>query len=227
MTATFSATTTNHKNNLCERVTSQLAMWKEQPSQYEIKLDFPGYPCTLRPLGAWCLEQPEIVKHIADWRRKNQIAFPAIFNVTYAGTLAWFNKRVIEDSERVLFGVFDSHNCMVAHAGYATFNWETGDGEVDNIMRGDDSAPKGLMTAVVSKLVSHAYANLGLNSVSLRVFGDNWRAIKMYKQCGFQPVESIPLTCVFNESGLSWQQLDSYHTSQTFRIFLRMKHEQH
>jgi RimJ/RimL family protein N-acetyltransferase len=163
---------------------------------------------------------------MADSRRRNQIAFPAIFNVTYAGTLAWFKKRVIEDPERILYGVFNAEGCMVAHAGLATFDWSAADVEIDNVMRCDDTAPKGLMTQVTNALVQHAYRTLGLASVSLRVFGDNHRAIKLYMQCGFQPVESIPLTCVFNDTGLSWQHQDNFVSGQTFRIFLRMKHDQ-
>ena len=213
-------------NALQDRVIAQLAACKANPQANELAAAIAGSVYTLRPLGAWCLDSPEIVRLIADSRRRNQIAFPAIFNVTYAGTLAWFKKRVIEDPERILYGVFNADGCMVAHAGLATFDWTAGDGEIDNVMRCDDTAPKGLMTHVTNALVQHAYESLGLKSVSLRVFGDNHRAIKLYMQCGFVPVESIPLTCVFNEAGLSWQQQDHFVSGLTFRIFLRMKHEQ-
>ena len=59
---------------------------------------------------------------------------------------------------------------------------------------------------------------LGLPSVSLRVFGDNHLAIKLYLQCGFQPVESIPVTCVFSDTGLTWQPQESFVSGQTYRI---------
>ena len=224
MTATLERST-NVASNLRDRVIAQLAVCKAKPQASELTVGVAGQTYTLRPLGAWCLDHPEIVRLIADSRRRNQIAFPAIFNVTYAGTLAWFKKRVIEDPERILFGVFNADGCMVAHAGLATFDWGANDVEIDNVMRCDDTAPKGLMTHVTNALVRHAYDTLGLTSVSLRVFGDNHRAIKLYMQCGFRPVESIPLTCVFNESGLSWQQQDNFASGQTFRIFLRMKHD--
>ncbi len=212
-------------SDLKDRVIAQLAQCKAKPQANGLSVAASGSDYTLRPLGAWCLERPEIVRLIADSRRRNQIAFPAIFNVTYAGTLAWFKKRVIEDSERILYGVFNSDGCMVAHAGLATFDWAVSDGEIDNVMRCDDTAPKGLMTLVTNALIQHAYDVLGLNSVSLRVFGDNHRAIKLYMQCGFQPVESIPLTCVFNDAGLVWQPLEQFDSAKTFRIFLRMKHD--
>jgi RimJ/RimL family protein N-acetyltransferase len=210
---------------LKDRIVAELAECKANSQANELTVSTAGQTYMLRPLGAWCLAQPEIVRLIADSRRRNQIAFPAIFNVTYAGTLAWFKKRVIEDPERILYGVFNTDGCMVAHAGLATFDWSAADGEIDNVMRCDDTAPKGLMTHVTNALVQHAYDSLGLTSVSLRVFGDNHRAIKLYMQCGFKPVESIPLTCVFNDAGLSWQQQDQFASGQTFRIFLRMKHD--
>jgi RimJ/RimL family protein N-acetyltransferase len=213
-------------SDLKDRVIAELARCKAKPQANGLTVSAAGQSFELRPLGEWCLAQPEIVRLIADARRRNQIAFPAIFNVTYTGTLAWFKKRVIEDPERILYGVFNAEGCMVAHAGLATFDWSAGDVEIDNVMRCDDTAPKGLMTHVTNTLVQHAYHALGLTSVSLRVFGDNHRAIKLYMQCGFQPVESIPLTCVFNDTGLSWQHQDNFESGQTFRIFLRMKHDQ-
>ena len=224
MSATLDQSST-HVSDLSQRVLSHIAACKEYPRTHELPLSVEGYPCTLRPLGAWCLDHPEIIRLIADSRRRNQIAFPAIFNVTYAGTLAWFNKRVIEDPERILYGAFNADGCMVAHAGYATFDWTTGDGEIDNVMRCDDSAPKGLMTHVSRTLINYAYETLGLESLSLRVFGDNYRAIRLYMACGFQPVESIPLACTFTEGGVSWQTQDTFESGQTFRIFLRMKHD--
>jgi RimJ/RimL family protein N-acetyltransferase len=211
---------------LKEDVVAQIAECKAKPQANGLTVTVAGNAYTLRPLGTWCLDHPEIVRLIADSRRRNQIAFPAIFNVTYAGTLAWFKKRVIEDPERILYGVFNADGCMVAHAGLATFDWAARDVEIDNVMRCDDAAPRGLMTHVTNVLVQHAYEALGLKSVSLRVFGDNHRAIKLYMQCGFVPVESIPLTCVFNDAGLTWQQQDQFTSGQTFRIFLRMKHDQ-
>jgi RimJ/RimL family protein N-acetyltransferase len=215
----------NVQSALRDRVVRQIADWKSNPEANELSIGVAGETYSLRPLGAWCLQQPEIIRLIADSRRRHQIGFPVIFNVTYSGTLAWTKKRVIEDAERILYGVFNTDGCMVAHAGLATFDWSVADVEIDNVMRCDETAPKGLMTEITKSLVQHAYQNLGLSSVSLRVFGDNHRAIKLYMQCGFQPIESIPLTCVFNETGLSWQPQDSFESGKTFRIFLRMKHD--
>jgi RimJ/RimL family protein N-acetyltransferase len=214
---------TSAGRTLREQIIAHFAACKASPREHEIALAEPGY--VLRPLGSWCLDQPEIIRLIADSRRRNQIAFPAIFNVTYNGTLAWFHKRVIDDPERLLYGVFNADGCLVAHSGYATFDWSAGDGEIDNVMRCDDTAPKGLMRHVTAALLDHAYRTLGLSSMSLRVFGDNYRAIRLYMHCGFVPVESIPLTCVFNEGGLAWQQQESFQSGSTFRIFLRMKHD--
>jgi RimJ/RimL family protein N-acetyltransferase len=224
MTATLDRPA-NVASNLRDRVVAQLAECKAQPQANELTVTVAGNTYTLRPLGAWCLDHPEIVRLIADSRRRNQIAYPVIFNVTYAGTLAWIKKRVIDDPERILYGVFNDDGCMVAHAGLATFDWAAGDVEIDNVMRCDDMAPKGLMTHVTNALVQQAYTALGMASVSLRVFGDNHRAIKLYLQCGFQPVESIPVTCVFSDTGLTWQPQGSFVSGQTYRIFLRMKHD--
>ncbi len=178
----------------------------------------------LVPLGPWMLTRPELVEQFAQWRKNNQHAYPSIFNVTLEGTRRWTQARVIDDPERILFGVFDWQDRMLGHAGLATFDWDTGDVEIDNVMRGD-SLHKGLMTVVTNRLVEFAYRQFGVQSVSLKVFGDNFRAVQLYLRCGFKAVGSIPMGCEFTDTEIRWVAQKQFTSGQTFRIFLRMIHE--
>ncbi len=178
----------------------------------------------LVPLGAWVLKRPELVEQFAQWRRNNQHAYPTVFNVTFEGTRRWTQARVIDDPERILFGVFDWQDRMIGHAGLATFDWAAGDVEIDNVMRGD-SMHKGLMTVVTNRLVEFAYRQFGVQSVSLKVFGDNHRAVQLYLRCGFKAVESIPMGCEFTDGEIRWIAQKQFRSGQTFRIFLRMTHD--
>jgi RimJ/RimL family protein N-acetyltransferase len=96
--------------------------------------------------------------------------------------------------------------------------------EIDNVMRGDTGLA-GLMTYVTNRLVDFAYSDFGMNSVSLKVFGDNHRAVQLYLRCGFRPAESIPMGCEMTETEVRWVKQPQFVSGQTYRIFLRMIHE--
>ena len=197
---------------------------KTNPDGHRLSVAVDGETFDLMPFGAWALTRPELIKLIADWREKHSMAFPSIFKVTFEGTKKWFEKRVLEDPERILFAILDRNGCMVGHIGVATFDWNTGDCEIDNVMRGDSNAPKGLMTAATNTMVDFMYGKLGAKTVSLRVFGDNWRAIALYNRCGFTPFKSIPMTCEFSDAGVTWKELPVFDHQNTNRIFLTMRH---
>ena len=178
----------------------------------------------LVPLGPWVLDRPELIEQFAQWRKNNQHAYPTIFNVTLEGTRRWTQARVIDDAERLLFGIFDWQDRMMGHIGLATFDWDAGDVEIDNVMRGD-SIHKGLMTVATDRLVEFAYRQFGMQSVSLKVFGDNHRALQLYLRCGFRAVESIPMGCEFTDTEIRWVHQEHFTSGKTFRIFLRMTHD--
>ncbi|MNY07253.1 hypothetical protein D3C86_1400490 [compost metagenome] len=197
---------------------------KDDPDGNRLCTTVDGETFDLVPLGSWALARPELIKLIADWRAEHSLAFPSIFKVTFDGTRKWFEKRVIEDPERILFAILDRNGCMVGHIGVATFDWVAGDCEIDNVMRGDSNISKGLMTSVTNTLVKFMYEKLGAKTVSLRVFGDNWRAIALYNRCGFTPYKSTPMSCEFNDAGITWKELPTFDPQNTNRIFLKMRH---
>jgi perosamine synthetase len=206
------------------RIRSLICQCKLEPRSHELSLAGALSSLRLVPLGPWILKRPEILELLTVWRRNNQHAYPTVFNVTVEGTTRWAQARIIDDPERILFGVFDQKDQMIAHAGLATFDWEQGDVEIDNVMRGD-AGHKGLMTAVTNRLVEFAYDEFGMKSVSLKVFGDNYRAVQLYLRCGFRPVGSIPMGCEMTETEVRWVAQSQFVPGQTYRIFLRMTHE--
>ncbi len=52
---------------------------------------------------------------------------------------------------------------------------------------------RGLGTDAVRTLLRHAFTELGLTSVYLRVFNDNQRAVRTYERCGFRKVGAVHL----------------------------------
>lgn len=69
----------------------------------------------------------------------------------------------------------------------------------------------GLGKDAIQTLLRHAFGELGLKSVYLRVFGDNLRAIRAYEHCGFRKVGAIQI----DEHPGQCQQVVLMETSST------------
>ncbi|MCL6518577.1 MAG: GNAT family N-acetyltransferase [Armatimonadetes bacterium] len=62
------------------------------------------------------------------------------------------------------------------------------------ILIGDKSYwDRGYGSDVIKTLLDYAFSDLGLESVALRVFAFNKRAMRCYEKCGFRQVESKPI----------------------------------
>ena len=166
----------------------------------------------------------DIVECCMRWRGQHQSAFLEEFQLSLEGTQRWFDARVVNDPQRILFGVFNSHGEFVAHIGWATFETSSGSCEIDNVMRGDRPATKGIMTAATHHLTELAYNLFNCDAVRLRVFGDNSRAIRLYESVGFRRIDAIPLSLELREIGLRWHEQPAFDPLTTSRLFVKMEH---
>lgn len=139
-------------------------------------------------------DNERIIELLAKWREENQFAFPTRFKVTKEGTKKWLLNNVIRDNSKILFMIKLLNGDYVGHMGLATFDFQNKSCEIDNIMKGDPSAPKGLMTSALRSLIHWTFKNLELNDIYLRVFYDNAGAIRLYKRVGFIEDSWISLT---------------------------------
>ena len=146
----------------------------------------------LKPITISCVNDSIIIKLLAKWREINFDSYPTQFKVTEEGTKIWLDEQVIKKSDRVLFFVYDRTGKIIGHMGLASFDYRHKFCEIDNVVRGSDEE-KGLMTLSLKALIKWALENLGIEYLSLRVFSDNTRAIKLYARVGFHEIKRIPL----------------------------------
>lgn len=151
-----------------------------------------------------CINNDELIKALAKWRKEHEYWFPAQFRVTEEGTKRWLEMGLIEVPDRLLF-MLAADDEWIGHIGLFRFNYETRTCEIDNILRGSIKYP-GIMKNAVANMMEWGKETLGLRGYSLQVMSDNEKAIKLYKELGFKEVMRKPLIKVQGEDRVDWTE---------------------
>lgn len=94
----------------------------------------------------------------------------------------------INSDSRLIFKVIDTKsNKVIGHCELNNINYKTKNARICRIMIGDKSfRNKGYCELLIKKLINLAFEDLGLNSLTLKVYENNVKAISCYKNCGFE-----------------------------------------
>lgn len=146
----------------------------------------------LVPMCELHADDARVIADLARWRETHFDAFPTQFPVTAEGTARWLRAAVLDAEDRLLFLVCDRHGHAVGHLGLADALSADRTVEVDNVVRGE-AVDGPVMAAALEALVRWSHEVLGAQTVHLRVFEDNARAIAFYERAGFRAVGTIDL----------------------------------
>jgi|SRR5579875_2907270 len=141
---------------------------------------------SLSPITRQRAEEAATVQALTNWRKRYKQFFLSQFKPAPERTRLWLLNAVIEVANRVLFLIADTEGRFVGHIGL--IDVDEHHVEIDNVIRGEDSAPHRIMYFAEIALLKWAFASLGVMEASLRVFSDNARAIANYRSVGFDPV---------------------------------------
>lgn len=191
-----------------------LKAYKNDPTNKNLTFEHNGEKFMLEPV----VKNDNVVKVLAEWRNKFYDAFPSRFKVTIDGTGNWLQKQVIDNEDRFLF-LIKKNGDILGHLGFFRFSKEENSCEVDNVVKGTEGYP-GLMTMALNRMIDFAFKELQLSSLSLRVFADNERAIRLYEKCGFKGQKKIPLSRKGTDELYSWEECEDDSKAQ--RFFLQM-----
>ena len=98
-------------------------------------------------------------------------------------------------------------------------------GEADNFIRGESSISKGIMTLSLQKMLYWSFNRLKINKLYLRVFSDNNKAIKFYKNCGFRSVGKIKLKKVIKGDVIRYVSLQNIEKPDRFYTLMCCKNQ--
>jgi perosamine synthetase len=147
----------------------------------------------LIPLSAAHEGDNELLEKLTSWRNNNVHVYPTQFVATLDSTKTWLRDRLLAVEDRLLFLIVDNQGKVVGHIGFnGCFNNEFLF-EIDNVVRGETSAPKGLLSQAMFALIEWARKTLNVGGFFLRVMDNNAHAISFYKRNGFVEDKRIPL----------------------------------
>ena len=212
-----------------QKVHSTLADIKEEKFSLDLPRLIPIYDLSgeiiahLRPITKSTYHNKGEIKLLAKWRDENFFAYPSQFKVTYEGTQRWVQKAVLENETRILFFIdpLGKASKPFGHIGLATFNFRNNSCEIDNVVRGDKKALKGIMTYALSALVTWVRCTLQPSHIFLRVLSDNDHAINFYKRNNFKEVQRIPLEKIESSQGIQW--LENLKLKKAEKYFIKME----
>jgi RimJ/RimL family protein N-acetyltransferase len=168
-------------------------------------------------------ESRDAVTLLADWRHAAADAFPSQFPVTLEGTGGWLRQQVLEVPDRLLFWVCDLDGNRLGHLGVFRFHEAQRHIEVDNVVRGVPGVLPGVMQSALWALLDWVFAKLDMNSVFLRVFSDNDRALRLYERCGFTETMRMPVARVEDGDTVRWVEVDGSYREPVHRYFVTMR----
>ena len=145
---------------------------------------------------------PGDVAALTAWRNRFVESFLNEFEATDERTERWLTESVGPDDTRILFMVDDAGWRTIGYVGLAFIDWETGYGEADSVVRGEE-APRGLLTDALRTMWAWGRTALGLSRLGVRVRSDN-SALRFYEKAGFRERHRVALRREDLADGIRW-----------------------
>ncbi|QDC88106.1 bifunctional GNAT family N-acetyltransferase/PLP-dependent aspartate aminotransferase family protein [Candidatus Methylopumilus universalis] len=162
----------------------------------------------LLPVSQYHAEDEALLENLTRWRNENVEVYPTQFQATIESTRSWILNRLVMVEDRILFIVVDAKGSVVGHMGFNGCHNDKLFFEIDNVVRGNRSAEKGLFSKAMQCLIEWARKTINVEGFFLRVMDDNPHAIEFYKKNNFAENKRIPLikeingnTVLYREAG--------------------------
>ena len=150
----------------------------------------------LRSLTSKSLDSKREISLLAKWRRENNFAFPPSQNrITLKSTKKWLGGQLLKNETRILFFIESSHKVSkpIGHMGLYSFDFREESCEIDNVIRGEKKALKGVMSMALKRLIAWTKKEMRPKKIYLRVLSTNKNAINFYLKNSFKKAGLIPI----------------------------------
>lgn len=199
-------------------------LFKAKKDLKEIKIKNEGKEIgSLVAIGYEDIEKKETIELLMKWRVDNINSFPSSGKITFEGTKIWLKNLVLDKKDRILFFVKDNDNNLIGHVGLYRFNYNDKFCEIDNVVRGDNSKSKGLMSFACNAIIDYAINMLGFKDVYLRVLSDNEKAVSFYQKIGFVDILKVPLCGHKEGEFLEYKEIVSDPYKKADKYYITMK----
>lgn len=162
-------------------------------------------------------ENNDILDLLGRWRKENEHGFLGSFPVSRERTYRWYHAHLMEKPDRLLF-IIETAGNYVGHVGLFRFDPASRTCEIDNIVRGEKTMP-GIMGQAILAMMKWGKETLRIEGYTLKVLGDNERAIKLYKKIGYEETGRIPLIQLDGKDGPEWTEAPAGWTGESERFY--------
>ena len=174
---------------------------------------------TLRLIDKARTGDPTLAKNLTKWRNAASRFFLTQFNATEERTQGWLENIVLPLEDRILFELLDDAGRAIGHAGVR--NLINSSCEMDNFIRGEPGGDPGLFVAAEITILRWLFCNLGIETVMLYVFSNNWIPISNHISIGFSIIGKHTLSRV-EKNGMVQHLLDSQEGQPVKYAYLKM-----
>jgi perosamine synthetase len=132
----------------------------------------------------------ELLQKLTDWRNANVDVYPTQFVATVDSTRSWLKDRLLVVEDRMLFLVIDNVGKVLGHIGFNDCLNSAQAFEIDNIVRGDAAAEKGIFSEAIITLIEWARKTINVNEFFIRVIDKNQRESLFLKRMNLYRIDS-------------------------------------
>ena len=181
----------------------------------------------LKPITYHDIGDDKIIENLMNWRNKNIHAYLSNEKADFEGTRRWLTKFILDNDTKILFILYTNNNYQVGHMGLADGLKTNVNIEMDNIVRGIEYGEQGLMTLALYDLISWVFLSSECCKVYLRVFSDNYRAIKMYENLNFVEKDKYSLVKTTNHDITYYVISKEKLKSEKYFSYMELKRNDH
>lgn len=174
---------------------------------------------TLRLIDKARSPDPALANNLTKWRNAAKQFFLTQFNATEERTQRWLQNIIVPSGDRLLFELLDDTGRPIGHAGVSNLNEHSG--EMDNFIRGEPGGDPGIFVAAEVTILRWLFCDLGLETVTLYVFSNNWIPISNHILIGFSITGKHALSLV-ERNGTIHHLLDSQEGHPVKYSYLQM-----
>lgn len=139
-----------------------------------------------------------IIKKLTAWRNKYSHTYHPNNKTTLQKTKKWLKENVLKKNDKLLFIVMKNGSIPIGHIGFANCYNNELNFEIDNVLKGEKDNNKKIFSDVLNTLLKWATTTFYINNITLKVLGNNTRAINFYSKNNFK---------VLNEASANKQEL--------------------
>jgi RimJ/RimL family protein N-acetyltransferase len=149
-----------------------------------------GRQFRLTPVGAWILNDPELMAEFSHWRFLAKDMYFAQFPESASGMRRYLEDVSIGRDDAILFVIEGVEGNVAGHIGLT--NARLGHAQIDSVMKSPHNSVTGTMSRSLAGLMTWS-CHQGIEVLSLRVSSRNTPAISLYESAGFKVTDRFSL----------------------------------